>query len=76
LALSITGKAPAEAAGEVERDVIPDKGHHNQRRTKRRNAMADLKCPVVVEGESGITTLVEPPYSLSVVEKAFDSCPP
>ncbi len=38
--------------------------------------MADLKCPVVVEGESGITTLVEPPYSLSVVENAFDSCPP
>jgi hypothetical protein len=38
--------------------------------------MADLKCPVVVEGESGITNLVEPPYSLSVVEKTFDSCPP
>jgi hypothetical protein len=38
--------------------------------------MADLKCPVVVEGESGITTLVEPRYSLPIVEKAFDSCPP
>jgi hypothetical protein len=35
--------------------------------------MADLKCPVVVEGESAITALVEPPYSVSVVEKGFDS---
>jgi hypothetical protein len=38
--------------------------------------MGDLKCPVVVEGGLVITTLVEPPSSLSAVEKAFDSSPP